>query len=162
MVARLIVTLVVFNNPLVGELYSYHEQVVAWASFHHHSTHLLGILSCLCHLHCTEAAILIVTHHHKGTQWLMLGTLLSTLLVRGLCFDISTPVNESLAAKAGAEVYRKDDAITLHNVFSTGNTALDTLPLYILKICLYINIRSLITFHQLLCCMVKIVNRLFH
>ena len=36
----------------------------------------------------------------------MLGTLLSALLVIGLLFDISTLVNEFLAAKPGAEVYR--------------------------------------------------------
>ena len=35
----------------------------------------------------------------------MLGTLLNALLVRGLHFDISTPVNKSLVAKPAAEVY---------------------------------------------------------
>ena len=35
----------------------------------------------------------------------MLGTLLSPLLVRGLCFDMSTHVNEFLAAKPGVKVY---------------------------------------------------------
>ena len=45
------------------------------------------------------------------------------------------PFNESLVAKPGAEVYRnytnisENDAITSRSVFSTGSTALDTLPL---------------------------------
>ena len=45
----------------------------------------------------------------------MLCKLLGTSLVRGLPFDISTPVNESLVANPGIEVYQKypeDDAIT--------------------------------------------------
>ena len=52
-----------------------------------------------------EAAVFIVIQSHKGAQWLILGTLLSALLVRDLFFDISIPINESLAAKPGAEVY---------------------------------------------------------
>ena len=36
----------------------------------------------------------------------MLGTPLSALMVKGLCFDTSMPVNESLVAKPGVEVYR--------------------------------------------------------
>ena len=86
-------------------VYSYHEQIVAWATFHHHSIHLLGILgSQLPLLPPLEAAILIVIQCYIGAQWLILGTFLSALLVRDLHFDISMLVNESLGAKPGADI----------------------------------------------------------
>ena len=67
-------------------------------------------------------------------QWLMLGTLLSTLLVTCLCYDILMSVNHCLLVSQllkFTEIILKypNDAITLHSMFSTGITVLDTLPL---------------------------------
>ena len=61
---------------------------------------------------------------------------LRALLVIGLCFDISMPLtnlwwrlSQVLKFTKIMLKYPEDDAITLCSVFSTLNTALDTLPL---------------------------------
>ena len=86
--------------------YSYHEQIVACITFHRHSIHLLGIPAQSPLPPPLFAAIFTIIQCRKGAQWLILGTLQSALLVIGLRFDISTPVNESLVAYPGAKVYQ--------------------------------------------------------
>ena len=66
----------------------------------------------------------------------MLGTLLSVLLVRGLALIyqclLTSRCQQSQRFTEIILKYPKDDAITLRSVFSTRNTALDTLPLSII------------------------------